>query len=163
MIYFGASVSTTGLGWIGFEGASGEPADSDLVLVFRGNDPAVLEQQINEAGVIQSRDNGRNLGGIQIAGTGKGREFTVHVLFTRYSVPPENNFPQIPAVAGLNIFLFSGEGEVELMNRKEDALSRARDFCVGFGTPEWRGLEIAGSCDGRTAMGLFVVHRGSPV
>lgn len=159
MIYFGA----TGLAFSGFDGADDTPADADCVDVFQSDDPLVLEQRVNQRGVIQATTAGRVLMGIQLSGTGKGGQFTVQMLTSRNNATISyNNFPQNATASGLNVFFFKGETEHELNVRKQDALARARAFVVGFQGPRWWGCEIAGSNDGRSFMGMLVIGHTTP-
>jgi len=161
MIYVGA----TGLGWVPFDGAEMD-ADDDLLVVLQSSEPEVLETRANAIGAVQAiHDPSRALGGVQLAGAGKGKQFTLAMLFSRTSTMPtglnQMLFDASGSGVGIAVFLFSGSSEPELNHRKQDALARARAWAPvdPWAVRTWRGCEIAGSGDGRTFMGLLIVRR----
>jgi len=146
-----------------FDGA--QAGSNDEVFIFQSDDPVVLEQRINARGRYECNQNTRYLAGIQIAGGGKGNVFTVTMLMSS-DVPTVlgtavHTFTADDTAAGLRVFLFKASSEAELMNHMRGANTRIGAFTSGHDTPQWRGIEIAGSNDGPEFMGLLVVWRGA--
>jgi len=162
MIYTGA----TGLAWGEFFGADGQPGTEDELVILQDSDPYVLEQRVNARGESEWQVSSRYLLGIQIAGAGKGKQFTVMMLLSNDGIPTSlstnaHHFGAGTLNEGLRVFIYGGSSEPELNQRKQDALARARVFASTFTTPFWRGFEMAGSNDGRTFMGMFIVFRAN--
>lgn len=164
MIYYGA----TGLGAIPFDGAGAAGTDDDVVVILKSSYLPDLEARANAVGAAQTlSEPSRVLAGIQLAGCGEGQQFALMMVFSNILTAPatlsDHQFAISDQATGIRLFLFSGETEVELLKRKEDALARARAWIVGYEEPTWRGFEIAGAGSGRTFMGMFLVGRAAPV
>ena len=162
MIYTGSD----GQNFVPFDGAGQAGTDDDVVIVLQSSEAHVLEDRANAIGAAQAIGNpARSLAGIQLAGAGKGKQFTLTMLFSATSTMPtelastEMQFDATGEGMGLRLFLYAGSSEPELNHRKEDALARMREFAVQGGANSWRGFEMAGSSDGRTFMGLILTHR----
>jgi hypothetical protein len=169
MIYFGA----TGIlrTWPQFNIANDPHTDvrSDEQLIFRSDDPAVLEERVNAAGVEQWT-LGRALDGIQLGGSGQGGQFSVMMLLSRdaggggaaelmkFSEDDDND-------TGIRAFFFKAETEAELRVQLDAALARIATW-INKVEPvhtdlTWRGYEISGSSFGAAHMGMLIVYRGS--
>jgi len=165
MIYTGSDDQN----FVPFDGAGQAETDDDVVVVLQDSDPLVLEDRANVIGGAQVVGSpSRGLMGVQLGGAGKGKQFTLTMLFSNILTAPsgldssEMQFDASGQGAGLRLFLYSGSSEPELNHRKQDALARARAFAVGWTSVTWRGFEMAGSSDGRTFMGMFLIHRATP-
>jgi hypothetical protein len=129
----------------------------DAIHFARAEDPLVLENQVNAIGVAEEALN-RGLGGIQIAGAGKGHQFMVGMLFSEVGIPTGNGFA-VGELAGLRAFCFKGETPEALERNKELARLRMLAFVSEWPDLEYRACEVAGANSGSVYMGMLLIRR----
>ena len=166
MIYFGATgVVRT---WPTFNIANDPhvPARADEQLIFRSDDPEVLEARVNAAGIAQ-KALGRWLDGIQLGGSGQGGQFSVMMLLSRDT--GGGGAAQLMQFAddddvdtGIRVFFFKAETEDELRVNLDKTLARMTTWAgaIDPSTVEWRGYEISGGSFGAAHMGMLILFRG---
>jgi hypothetical protein len=165
MIYFGAAGTTRNWPTFNFSNDPHAAARADEQLIFRSDDPAVLEERVNAAGIAQY-SLGRWLDGIQLGGSGQGGQFSVMMLLSRDTgagdAAETMPFASELAVSGIRVFFFKAESEDELRVQFDAALARATAWVNELDPPataEWRGYEISGSSFGAAHMGMFILYR----
>jgi hypothetical protein len=131
--------------------------DQDYV-VLRAEDPAVLEEEVNAAGVAQ-RSDGRNLNAIRMAGAGKGHQFAVSIRFSRQAPDLGGWFPG--GGATLRAFFYGGETPEALALSFAEAQQRIQAWAPPgtYNTRTVRAWESAGSSDGARHMGMILLNR----
>jgi hypothetical protein len=147
MIYWQRATQT----WPSFAGGL------DAIHFVRAEDPLVLENQVNAIGQAEANLS-RLLGGIQIAGAGKGHQFMVGMLFSEVGLPSGNQFAT-GELLGLRAFCFHGETPEALERNKELARARMLAFTATWPDLDYRACEVAGANSGTVYMGLVLVER----
>jgi hypothetical protein len=127
--------------------------------VYRAEDPAVLERVIDEAGIALEL-GGYKLGGIHMAGAGKGLQVAVSVLWTTGNVILGRWWNGTSGGNGLKIFFWKGETPEAIEASFAEASARMEAWAPpGSWTRTIRAWEFGGASDGMQFMGCMVVDR----